>query len=325
MVDFRSASGCRPRLAVALVAVTVAIAASPTQARQVLLVADEGNNVVGEYSPVTGAAINASFITGAILPGRMALDDTNHLFLMSSSGGGSEPPVIAGKYNATTGAAINARLITVSAFALNFAVDGNNHVFVADRAATSLLEFDATTGAAINQNLFPPTGAGLAADRSNHLFLTSSNGVAEYDATTGAVINSTFVTGLSQPGFIGLDAGNHMFVTYGSGNNLVGKYDATTGTAINSLLVSAPASVSHLAFDEDNHIFTASYGTTVSEYDATTGALINPAFISGFNNISGLAFMAPVPEPSSLLLIAAAAIGGIYFRRRFTAGLFVPA
>src|SRR5262245_21781035 len=59
---------------------------------------------------------------------------------------------------------------------------------------------------------------------------------------------------------------------------------------------------------------------TVGEYDATTGATINATFINssqGLNAPTSVVFLAPLPEPSSLLLVAAAAIGvGIRQRSR---------
>jgi hypothetical protein len=51
----------------------------------------------------------------------------------------------------------------------------------------------------------------------------------------------------------------------------------------------------------------------VGEYDATTGATINATFVNGqgLNGPGFLVFAAPVPEPSSMLLVAAAAVAGV--------------
>ena len=71
-----------------------------------LFVANEGSgNTVGKYDATTGAAINASFITGLNFPyGLAVLGDT--LFVANEGG------ATVSEYDATTGAAINAGFIT---------------------------------------------------------------------------------------------------------------------------------------------------------------------------------------------------------------------
>jgi hypothetical protein len=125
MVRSRPGSRHLLRFAVALVALPSAFAAGPAPARQVLLVAEgSGNNRVGEYSAVTGAAISAAFVPS--LPSGnhpVVLDANNHLFV-----GGST----VGEYNATTGATINSAFIAAASDGL--ARDGSNHIFVANAA-----------------------------------------------------------------------------------------------------------------------------------------------------------------------------------------------
>ena len=52
---------------------------------------------------------------------------------------------------------------------------------------------------------------------------------------------------------------------------------------------------------------------TISEFDAATGATINAAFVNGqgLNGPRGLLFVSAVPEPSSLLPVAAGAGVGV--------------
>ena len=67
--------------------------------------ANQINGTVGEYDATTGAAINASFITGLSFPWGLALSGNNLLVANSASN-------TVGEYNAATGAAINAIFIT---------------------------------------------------------------------------------------------------------------------------------------------------------------------------------------------------------------------
>ena len=74
-----------------------------------------------------------------------------------------------------------------------------------------------------------------------------------------------------------------------------------------------------LALDGSNYLFVANTNlgiNTVGEYDAITGATINAAFVNG-QGILGTndVVFVPVPEPSSLLLVVAAAGIGVARRR----------
>ena len=121
-----------------------------------------------------------------------------------------------------------------------------------------------------------------------------------------------------------LDSLNHLFVADIS-NNTVSEYDATSGATINATFVVGSQGLSGpfgLAVDGSNHLFVTNTGNnTVGEYDATTGATINAAFVTGLQLPQDLLFVAAVPEPSSLLLLAAAAgIGGATrWRKRLAA------
>ena len=76
-----------------------------------------------------------------------------------------------------------------------------------------------------------------------------------------------------------------------------------------------------LSVDGNNHLFVTISGgfyTGVLEYDATTGALNNNFSITDFGGglPGSLFYVAPVPEPSSLLLLTAAATAAGLYRRR---------
>jgi hypothetical protein len=301
MVRFHSGSNCRPRLAVILVGLTVAVAARPAHARQVLFVSNRGSNTVGEYNAVTGAAINTAFINGQGLnqPEYMASDGNNHLFVISTSIGARTPNDTVGQYNATSGATINATF-ALTGYSFGLAADGNNRLFVPS-FFYGVSAYDATTGASINPQLIASPGGidGVAVDNNNHVFVGNFNGgsVGKYDATSGTALNTLLVSGLGFADVEGLDVSrNHLFVAHsptGQANSYtVGEYDATTGATLNATFFS---SAGVMAFDGNNHVFMANSGNTVGEYDATTGGLIDPAFISGLNGPAGLVFMAPVP------------------------------
>src|SRR5262245_40798327 len=106
MVQFRPGHPRLLRLAGLVAILAVAIEERSAQG-QVLLVANNTNNTVGQYNAITGGTINATFINGQGLanPRGLALDSNNHLFVCNISN------ATVGEYNATTGATINASFI----------------------------------------------------------------------------------------------------------------------------------------------------------------------------------------------------------------------
>jgi hypothetical protein len=70
-----------------------------------LFVTNYSANTIGEYNAVTGAVINASFISGLSNPWGLAVSGSN-LFVTNSGNG------TIGEYNAVTGAVINASLVS---------------------------------------------------------------------------------------------------------------------------------------------------------------------------------------------------------------------
>jgi DNA-binding beta-propeller fold protein YncE len=89
--------------------------------------------------------------------------------------------------------------------------------------------------------------------------------VSEYDAKTGEVINANFITGLSRPVALAVNA-NTLFVTnFRSGT--IGKYDATTGGAISPGFITGLRGPFGLAVN-GNTLFVTNFGSgTVGKYD----------------------------------------------------------
>ncbi|HEX4592070.1 MAG TPA: hypothetical protein VH120_19205, partial [Gemmataceae bacterium] len=112
-----------------LAVLTTAIFAGIADA-QILFVASYGNNTVGKYDAVTGAAINSTFINGQGLnsPGIVAIDG-NRLFVNNLGTTGFEPPNYVSQYDATTGTMLNANFATVSRYITGLAGDGRNQLF----------------------------------------------------------------------------------------------------------------------------------------------------------------------------------------------------
>jgi hypothetical protein len=300
-----------------LAAFAVALLPGLAQAQPVLLICNEDptNPAVGAYDAVTGATINSAFIgptEGLGLPIGLARDGNNHLFVSNITKG-------VGEYDLTTGATLQAPF--GAAYSVRSVVpDGHNHLFGFN---VDVSQYDATTGAVVNAHFVTNlpgaiTGMTLAGNNQLLVAVRGTNAVREYDATTGALINGNFITGVDDGyHYFALDALRNLLYMTNGDSNIVGEYDATTGATVNANFINGqglnfPAD---LALDGKNHLFVVTSGA-VGEYDATTGATLNSAFIAGLNRPAGLLYVAPVPEPSSLLLIAVSAGIGVGIRRR---------
>jgi len=248
-----------------------------------LYVSEYGANTVGEYNATTGAAINASLITGLNGPCGIALSG-NNLFVVNIGG-------TVGKYNATTGAAINANLITGLDGPIGLALS-DGALYVASSESGVVGKYKASTGAAINANFITGLGSPERVEVSgNTLYIVSADSetIGTYNATTGAPIDTRFlplsdVTGLVVSGST-LYVSDYDEGTPGGGS--IGTYSATTGVVINSSFItglSGPEGLKVLG----KHLFVANWGEpitatsgSVGEYNASTGVVIKANFVTG--------------------------------------------
>jgi hypothetical protein len=165
------------------------------------------SNRVGDYSAITGSAINPLFI-GLLYPKDLAVSG-NNLYALYVTGtgivGGLHLPSYVSEYNATTGALIHPTLVTGLANPKGLAVSGGI-LYVGSAFSKTVGEYNATTGAAIKTALItslnPPQSLAVSGGDLYVLFMSGTYAgsyVGLYNATTGAPINSSLVTGLAQP------------------------------------------------------------------------------------------------------------------------------
>jgi hypothetical protein len=248
---------------------------------------------IGEYDATTGAAINASLVSGLNDPIGIAASGGNLYVAEYQSG-------TIGEYNATTGATVNASLVSGLTNPVYIAVSGGN-LFVTNQGAGTIGEYNATTGATVNASLVSGLNSpgGIAVSGGN-LFVTNQGAgtIGEYDATTGAAINASLVSGLNYPDGIAVSGGN-LFVVNQTANT-IGEYNATTGATVNASFVSGLDTPLGIAVSGGNLYVTNCDGSsngsgTVGEYNATTGATVNASLVSGLSCPYGIAVVAPTP------------------------------
>ncbi len=248
---------------------------------------------VGEYNASTGAAINASFVTGlSYVPG---LAISGNTLFVTNPGSGS-----VAECNLSTGALINRYFISGLNYPTGLAVSGNT-LFVADETNGTVGTYNASTGIAINASfitgLYYPVSLALS---GNTLFVSKlyEGTVGAYNATTGIAINASFISGLSEP--VGLAvSGNTLFVSsYESAS--VGAYNISTGAALNSSLVTGLSDPFGLAVSGNVLYVANEYLGAVGAYNASTGAVINASLITGLWYPASVAIVPAAGPPTDL-------------------------
>jgi hypothetical protein len=237
-----------------------------------------------------------------------ALAVSDGFLYVSSFGSGYGPTGTIGKYT-LMGAPVNASLITGLTQPTSIAISGTD--LYVNNAGTPRVGKYTTSGGTVNASFISTTGGGaqsVAVSGSNlYVAINGNYRIAEYSTSTGAEVNDNFIPSVVNVYSLAV-SGSDLYVMNGaSSNGFVSKY-TTSGALENTSLVSGLNDPFGVAVDDnDSHMYVSSFypNSIVGEY-TTSGGTIDPSLIStGLNRPFGIAVTESVPEPSSLVLLAA--------------------
>lgn len=219
---------------------------------------------------------------------------------------------------------------------LKFGPDGNLYVSKSlgqsGGSNGTVDKFNGTTGAALGSvvtGLSQPTGLVF---RGNNLYISNqgSASVSKWDGTTTTTFVSPGSGGLAGPAGLLFGPGNDLYVVdlfLGA----VRRYNGTSGASNGDFIAAGGALLnqfpSDLLFDEsDSRALVASLGASftdpdpalhgnVKAFNGTTGAFTGN-FALDILGASQILQFTPVPEPTSLMLVGAAAAGFTWWKRR---------
>jgi sugar lactone lactonase YvrE len=283
---------------------------------------------IGTYSTVTGAAINASLVTGLTTPEAIAFDPALNFYVTGFTG------QYVAKYQ-QDGTLINSAYLTFGDFnqPSGVAVNGAGEIFVVNNglmpyeggSECTVSKFQAD-GTLINAGFVPVPGspAGALIDGSDlYVVRWADSAVGKYTSsgTSGTILDASFLTPGAEidtwrPFNIARDSVGNYYVTGNApftDESMVSKF-APNGTLINARLISFPAfdQAYGLAIDSADNLYVGGYGaTTVGKYRAD-GTVVNASFITGLPSVTSLAIQ-PVPEPSAIV-VAGLGLGGLAWR-----------
>jgi PEP-CTERM motif len=182
-------------------------------------------------------------------------------------------------------------------------------------------------GSTVNTSLIPglsqPEGLAIS---GNYLFVANfvSGTIGEY-GLDGSTVNASLITGLSGPNGITV-SGNDLFVANigaDPGTGTIGEY-GLDGSTVNASLISGLNFPIDLEFSGDD-LFVLNVGVlgrknqgdgSIGEY-TTSGGTVNATLITGLTLPAAIA-ISPVPEPSTLALLAVGASVVVLRLRRDT-------
>ena len=304
-----------------------------------LLVTSSGTDNVLQYDGATGAFVNVFAQLGGIdSPQAMTFGPDGNLFVASlnSTLNSDFAPSIT-EYDGTTGGFLgtfaSGTNLPDTFKDMVFGPDGNLYVgcfcYVQELKAGQhqVKRYDGSTGAFIDTfasggGLDSPEGILFGPDSNLYVSSANTDQVLRYDGATGDFID-VFASGggLDSPQVLAFGPDNNLYVTSALTDNVL-RYDGVTGAFMDVFAAGGGLDMPRgMAFGPDNDLYVSSQSTNqVLRYDGTTGAFID-VFASGggLSDPSYLLFRPiAVPEPSTLMLSAAAAVCllGYGWRRR---------
>jgi DNA-binding beta-propeller fold protein YncE len=271
-----------------------------------LFVGNVGENDVLRFDATTGAPLGVFIPTGSgglARPTGLTFGSDGNLYVSSATSASGINGIL--EYNGRTGQPLGefASLFNLpQPQDLTFGPDHNLYVL----GGSNVYRFDGQTGNLIGsfvQNLVSPQDLAFGPD--NNLYVTDGNTIKLYNGSTGALMSTIFsATGFNTPYGLTFGPDNRL---YAESVGLIWRINLANNRV--DQFVGAPDPGFSLRFATNGNLFVSDFnGGTVQQFDSTTGQSLG-SFVSnpGVWHTTGLAF-SPVPEPSSLILLA---IGGL--------------
>ncbi|MGO9245349.1 MAG: PEP-CTERM sorting domain-containing protein [Verrucomicrobiia bacterium] len=280
-----------------------------------LFVANEGNNTIEEYNPSGVPTLFANSNSGLNYPSGLAFDSAGNLYVANVGNGTVE------EFKSSGGALSDTGTVVVSGIEngpIGLAIDSSGNLYV------STNNNEGPDNWTVTIRSFGPSGRpfsgsnyngsqdinGLACDSAGNLyasFVSVPNDYVEKFINDDNTITQ-FGPQLAYPWGLAFDNSNNLYVSAQNGN----KIEKITPSGVGTVFVSGLNSPQGLAIDSANNVYVEE-GGTIEEFNPSG---VGTAFTStGLSGTGWLAFQ-PVPEPSTLVLLAVGLIALLPFRRR---------
>ena len=257
-----------------------------------------------EYTP--GGAQSTFASTGLNYPYGLAFDSAGDLFVANSlddaGTGGYVTEITPGGVQSTIPSGPDPKAL---------AFNSSDNLFETDYHSGNIYEYTPGGALSIFATVTPAPQA-LAFNSAGDLFVGTGYGSGNESITeiTPNGTQSTFATGLSYIAGLAFNSAGDLFEADGGSGNI---YEFTPG-GMQSTFASLP-NPNDLAFNSAGDLFVTAGGNI---YEYTSGG-VQSTFASGIDGAEGLAFQGvtlPVPEPSTLALLAVGASAAVLRLRR---------